>query len=617
MWNKHQVLKEYFGYSAFRPGQETLIDAAVAGRDVLGIMPTGGGKSLCYQIPALLLPGLTVVVSPLISLMQDQVMALKSAGVPAAYINSTLSYEQLLKVYDRLQAGAYKLLYIAPERLESDGFGELSRRLPISMVAVDEAHCVSQWGNDFRPSYLKIVNFIAAQPRRPTVVAFTATATAQVREDIEAKLGLRDPVRVTTGFDRPNLNFEVLRPRRRSETLLELVRRRGEKSGIIYCMTRSKVESVCQLLQENGLPATRYHAGLSDGERHRNQEDFVYDRKPIMVATNAFGMGIDKSNVSFVIHYNMPMSLEAYYQEAGRAGRDGEPADCILLYSPADIHTAKALIQHTGEGEAVSEEARTQLRRLELDRLNRMIAYCTTIGCLRADILRYFGEESASSCGNCSNCRTEFVPKDITTEAQKILSCVKRIEDRVGYSVGSALVVRVLHGSGEKRIRSLGLDMLSTYGIMKDMDRRSITALMDYLCESGYLQRESLYGTVTWRDHAYAVLFDGEPVLMPVPVAREETKKRDKKKKKAPAATRPEDLFARLRRLRATVAAEQGVPVYIVFSNATLSDMSLKCPTTLSAFMDVSGVGAKKAERYGARFLSEIRDYLAGVQSGS
>lgn len=326
--DKYTVLKHHFGYASFRGGQERLIDAVLDGRDVLGIMPTGGGKSLCYQIPALLLPGMTVVVSPLISLMKDQVMALKNAGVAAAYVNSSLTGEQLARVYDNIRRGVYKLLYIAPERLQSDGFSELARRLPIALLAVDEAHCISQWGNDFRPSYLRIADFIRGLSTRPVVAAFTATATEQVRRDIEEKLEMHAPLRVVTGFDRPNLRFEVLRPRQRPAALLELVEERRGKSGIIYCLTRSNVEKVCALLRAHGIPATRYHAGLSDAERQRNQEDFVYDRCPVIAATNAFGMGIDKSNVSYVIHYNMPMSLEAYYQEAGRAGRDGAPAEC-------------------------------------------------------------------------------------------------------------------------------------------------------------------------------------------------------------------------------------------------------------------------------------------------
>ena len=459
--DKYTVLKHHFGYASFRGGQERLIDAVLDGRDVLGIMPTGGGKSLCYQIPALLLPGMTVVVSPLISLMKDQVMALKNAGVAAAYVNSSLTGEQLARVYDNIRRGVYKQLYIAPERLQSDGFAELARRLPIALLAVDEAHCISQWGNDFRPSYLRIADFIRGLPTRPVVAAFTATATEQVRRDIEEKLEMRAPLRVVTGFDRPNLRFEVLRPRQRPAALLELVEKRRGKSGIIYCLTRSNVEKVCALLRAHGVPATRYHAGLSDAERQRNQEDFVYDRCPVIAATNAFGMGIDKSNVSYVIHYNMPMSLEAYYQEAGRAGRDGAPAECLLLYARSDVQTAKMLIDST-EGDAADGETRETMRRRAYARLDRMLAYCKTTKCLRGCILDYFGQAHGEACGNCGNCQTVFRQADITVEAQKILSCVKRVQDRLGYPVGAALIARVLHGSGERRIVRLGLQTLST-----------------------------------------------------------------------------------------------------------------------------------------------------------
>ena len=349
--DKKELLQRVFGYNEFRPGQEELINGILSGRDVFGIMPTGGGKSMCYQIPALMLPGITLVISPLISLMRDQVMALKAAGVPAAYINSTLNGAQVQAVYRNLLAGQYKIVYVAPERLDYAGFGSIAERLPISFLAVDEAHCISQWGQDFRPSYLRIVNFIESLPRRPVVGAFTATATKQVREDVERILQLRSPVRAVTGFDRPNLYFEVIHPELKDRELKRILSAKRGKSGIIYCSTRKKVETVCENLQDQGYAATRYHAGLEEAERTANQEDFLYDRKNIMVATNAFGMGIDKSNVSFVIHYNMPKSIEAYYQEAGRAGRDGAEADCILLYNSSDITTARFLINNGSENE--------------------------------------------------------------------------------------------------------------------------------------------------------------------------------------------------------------------------------------------------------------------------
>lgn len=390
---KAELLQRVFGYCEFRPGQEDLIDGVLSGRDVFGVMPTGGGKSMCYQLPALMLPGITLVVSPLISLMQDQVMALKSAGISGAYINSSLNENQMRAVYRNLIAGRYKIVYIAPERLDYPGFENLASKLSISFVAVDEAHCISQWGQDFRPSYLRIVNFIDSLPKRPVVGAFTATATQQVREDVERILRLTDPVRVVTGFDRPNLYFEVRSPQYKEKELLRLLAERKRKSGIVYCATRKNVETVCQKLCDQGYAATRYHAGLSEQERSENQEAFLYDRKTVMVATNAFGMGIDKSNVSFVIHYNMPKSLEAYYQEAGRAGRDGAEAECILLYSSADVRTALFLIEHGTENEELEPADRETIRRQDLARLESIQGYCKTKDCLRGYILEYFGQK--------------------------------------------------------------------------------------------------------------------------------------------------------------------------------------------------------------------------------
>ena len=609
--NKYDVLKHYFGYLEFRAGQESLIDAIICGRDVLGIMPTGGGKSLCYQIPALMFRGITFVVSPLISLMKDQVMALKSANVPAAYINSSLTYNQLLKVYDNLRAGMYKIVYIAPERLEAEGFRDLASGLDIAMIAVDEAHCVSQWGNDFRPSYLKIARFISSLPHRPVVAAFTATATELVRDDITEKLALCAPFRIVTGFDRPNLNFEVHSPRQKKDALIDLIRQRHDKSGIVYCQTRRNVEKICDLLNENGFAATRYHAGLDDGERVRNQEDFVYDRKNIMVATNAFGMGIDKSNVSYVIHFNMPMSLEAYYQEAGRAGRDGAPADCILLYSPSDIQTAKMLLENSDIPEDADEEFVELQRSLDYERLERMIAYCKHTGCLRGNILDYFGEEHGEECGNCLNCRTTFIERDVTTEAKKILSCIKRAKDKLGFSVGMALIVRTLHGSRDKRIGELGLDRISTYGIMAEESRSFINDVVNHLCTLGYIGKNTEYGSIFMTELANDILFGGVTVTMKFKEERR-VPKSDKAVSVSEKTVTDSGLYEHLRKLRMEIANEQGVPAYIVFTNATLADMAAKKPLDMWEFLCVSGVGEQKARAYGARFIRAIGEYIHG-----
>ena len=402
--DRYQTLKHYFGHDGFREGQETLVDALLRGRDALGVMPTGAGKSICYQVPALMMEGVTLVVSPLISLMADQVAALLSAGVPAAYLNSSLSPRQLELATQRAREGRYRIIYVAPERLEAPSFISFAKAARIAMIAVDEAHCVSQWGQDFRPVYLRIADFVDQLPARPVIGAFTATATERVREDIIRLLRLREPVIAATGFDRPNLYFEVVRPKDRYGALSAILSEKRGEAGVVYCATRKAVEEVCERLQVEGFSAARYHAGLSDEERRASQEDFQYDRVQVMVATNAFGMGIDKSNVRFVIHYNMPKSMEAYYQEAGRAGRDGEPAECILLYSGQDIITAKWMIQHSAPNEELSPLEQTQVRRLELQRLNAMIDYCTKPGCLRRSILRYFGDETGENCGACGSC---------------------------------------------------------------------------------------------------------------------------------------------------------------------------------------------------------------------
>ena len=615
---KHELLSRYFGYSEFRGGQEALIDAQMAGRDVFGIMPTGGGKSLCYQIPALMLPGITLVISPLISLMQDQVLALKSAGVPAAYINSSLSMEQQRLVYQNLRRGRYKIVYVAPERLQAEGFAALARELDISLVAVDEAHCISQWGQDFRPSYLKIPEFLQSLPRRPVLSAFTATATPLVQQDIVRLLGLRSPLKIVTGFDRPNLRFEVRCPESKRAELLTLLALRKGQSGIVYCSTRKEVERICELLESKRFAATRYHAGLPDRERQQNQEDFLFDRKTVMVATNAFGMGIDKSNVSYVIHYNMPQSLEAYYQEAGRAGRDGEKAQCILLFGKKDILTAKFFIQKSYEESELPEEERERVREQDLRRLYKMIDYCQTSGCLRQFILNYFGQPQNGPCGNCGNCaptrkketgkkpespaRTgRMVTKDITREAQMVLSCVHRIKDALGHNGTVTMTVRVLRGMRDKRLLELDLDRLSTYGLMASYSRTEIRAIIARLKASGLLDCEK-NEIISLTPAASGVLFRGKPVM----ITLDEAEMGEKFPRSGTVET-DSRLLAALKALRSRLAKEEKVPAYVIFSNATLEDMAGKAPKTMEQFLEVSGVGEVKAHRYGKAFLDEIK----------
>ena len=607
MEEKRALLKRYFGHAAFRGGQEALIDAILSGRDVLGVMPTGGGKSVCYQLPALLLPGLTVVVSPLISLMKDQVAALTEAGIPAAFLNSSLSFEQLRSTYAKASAGQYKLLYVAPERLETESFLSLTARVPVSLLAVDEAHCISQWGQDFRPSYLKIAAFLSALPHRPVVAAFTATATAQVRADIIGHLGLANPLCNITGFDRPNLYFEVLHPNSKLAKTLELVQARAGKAGIVYCATRAGVERVCEFLCDRGIAATRYHAGLSEEERRENQDDFRFDRKSVMVATNAFGMGIDKSNVSFVIHYNMPKSIEAYYQEAGRAGRDGAEADCILLFSPGDVQTARFLINNGSDNEEMDAAQREEVRRQDLERLNAMVGYCKTKSCLRGYILDYFGQKHPAMCGNCGSCKGNFQSVDITREAQIILSCVKRVHDALGYNVGANLLGNILRGSRNKRVQELGLDKISTYGLLKDRTRSDTHAMLDHLEAEGYLRTEQEHQSVFLTPAAGEVLYRGKTVSMLVEQTHEpETPVTETAKLTADDA----QLFDALKELRLELAKKAEIPAFVVFSNATLADMAKKKPATMSEFKKVSGVGEIKAAWYGTAFLKCIQSYL-------
>ena len=600
---KYTALKQYFGHSAFRPGQEAMVDALLSGRDAFGVMPTGAGKSVCYQLPALLLPGITLVISPLISLMKDQVTSLEQAGLPAAFLNSSQTTAEQREVLQGLGCGYYKLLYVAPERLTADSFLRTVSELQISLVVVDEAHCVSQWGQDFRPSYLEIAGFIRTLESRPTVGAFTATATRQVREDIVRLLELRRPEQVITGFDRPNLFFEVRQPRQKDSCLLELLEKRRDQSGIIYCSTRKNVEKVHELLNQTGFAAARYHAGLTDEERHRSQEDFLYDRVRIMAATNAFGMGIDKSNVNYVIHYNMPRDLESYYQEAGRAGRDGSPADCILLYAPGDVNTARFLIENSQENGRLTPEEQKRITARDFQRLNRMVGYCRTGGCLRAYLLRYFGETAPDRCENCGSCLGETVEEDITVPAQKILSCIVRAEKMLGYSLDRGTYIQILRGSGEQRLSDKGLDRLSTYGILQEPAAR----LQDYFAAlegQGYLKTEQEHSTVTLTPLARKVLFHGQTVRMrsrSLPEARLAARKIPE------LGPQDEMLFQALRRLRMAEARKAGVPAYAIFSDATLRAMAALRPRNEMQFLAVPGVGEAKLRKHGKLFLDEIR----------
>ena len=596
--DKYEVLKHCFGHSRFRQGQEELVDAVLSGRDALGIMPTGGGKSLCYQIPALLLGGITIVISPLISLMKDQVAALKNAGISAAYINSSLTAEQLRLVYRRAREGAYKLLYVAPERLETEGFAALMQAVTVSLVAVDEAHCISQWGQDFRPSYRSIPDFVASLPQRPPVTALTATATAEVQQDIVRLLELHDPVRCVTGFDRPNLFFDVQRPKNKMSALLDLLRTRRDKTGIVYCATRAAAERVCRTLCSRGVAAVCYHAGMEDGERRASQDDFQFDRKNVIVATNAFGMGIDISNVNFVIHYNMPKSLEAYYQEAGRAGRDGSPAECILLYSPQDVRTNRYLIENSDPNPDLDFETQEKLIQREYDRLRKMTYYCTTADCLRAFILKYFGEPAEEYCGNCSNCAGGSVLVEATVEAQQVLSCVARTGQRLGIS----MICDILRGSENERVLQMNLQTQSTYGLMREKPIFEIKRIIDaLLMQELLIQTDGQYPVLKLTQNARPVLLGEKSFEMRIPVPQEKAKKPDKA-----AGNADPELFARLKKLRAALAAKASVPAYVVFTDATLRDMCAKMPTDEQELLQVSGVGERKAHRYGKAFLEEI-----------
>lgn len=615
--DKHKLLKDVFGHSEFRPGQEESIDCLLSGRDLLSVMPTGAGKSICYQLPALMVSGITVVVSPLISLMKDQSMSLTQNGVDAAFLNSTLSTEEYIGTLKLAEIGALKILFVAPERLETEYFQRFAEKKEISMVIIDEAHCVSQWGQDFRPSYLHIAQFIAGLPKRPVVGAFTATATDRVKADIKKQLGLISPYEITTGFDRPNLYFQVIHAETKNKPriLTELLNKFGDRNGIVYCSTRRQTEEVTAICRAAGVETVMYHAGMNDADRLQSQEDFIYDRARVMAATNAFGMGIDKSNVGFVIHYSMPKSPEAYYQEAGRAGRDGTAADCVLMYSPADVNTAEYFIKNmVGEGLTPAElaEAKRQDRR----RLGAMIEYCTTTDCLRTYLLKYFGEE-CKSCSGCSNCGAEFRDEDITDAAQRIISCVFRLSQR-GLRFAAGTICSVLRGVSTKKMSVFKLENLSTYGIMAGYNRRRLTEIIDYLVRTGYLYRnEEEYRCIYITEKGHRAVKEREKITMKVAVKAAAAElqqgiapKKEDKKGLAPAQGADNELFLRLKGVRSSIAAKERVPVYIVFSNAALEEMAAKMPVSKAEFLQINGVGEAKLARYGALFIDEIKAFM-------
>ncbi len=600
-----EVLQQYFGYDAFRKGQAELIDNILSGRDAMGIMPTGAGKSICYQVPALMLTGLTIVISPLISLMQDQVNALRMNGIPAAFLNSSLSAEEYRDTLAQIYRGSVKILYAAPERLETDSFLRIAENIPISMVTIDEAHCVSQWGQDFRPSYLKIAEFLRILPNRPRITAFTATATREVCEDIVRILGLHEPFTLTTGFDRENLYFGVQQPRDKFHALMQIISSHREQSGIVYCISRKLVEQVCEELCDNGFSATRYHAGLSDAERRTNQEAFLYDKIPIMVATNAFGMGIDKSNVSFVVHYNMPKNLESYYQEAGRAGRDGSPADCILLYNGQDVRTNQFLIDHSNENSELDDATRTLIKQKDEERLRQMTFYSTRQACLRQFMLDYFGERSKSFCGNCSCCKTNYEQKDMTVEAQKIISCIYRLQQR-NLQFGASSLTDILRGSKAKKYEKFRFaETLSTFGIMSEISERHCREMISHLLAEGWISQSGDYHVLTLNRNSARLLKERCTVTINL------VKDAPAEKKSRPDAVIVDSpLFEILKACRAELAAKERVPAYIIFTDACLRDMCEKQPVNEMAFLSVSGVGRVKLEKYGEIFMEKIRTYL-------
>lgn len=591
-----EILQNTFGYSAFRPGQQEIVNSILSGRDALCVMPTGGGKSICYQIPALMFKGTTLVISPLISLMRDQVTILRKLGISAECITSGMENEDYEETFFMFSSSMVQILYVSPERLQLPSFSELCQHLDIPFVAVDEAHCISQWGQDFRPAYLCINNFIRSLPSRPVVAAFTATAAPRVREDIRRLLCMNDPFQFVSSFDRPNLSFTVCEPVDRDDHLISLLRARYLQSGIVYCQTRKAVEAVCEDLCHAGFKATRYHAGLPREERDRNQQAFLRDEKTVMVATNAFGMGIDKSNVSYVIHYQIPMSLEAYYQEAGRAGRDGCDADCILLYRPEDVHVAEYLIDNSDPNPDLSPEEQDSVREKQHERLKQMVFYATSRRCLRHRILRYFGEASPERCNNCSSCVQDCQSLDITVDAQKILSCVARIREQ-----GRAEeVTDILLGKAESTcLPETDVTTLSTYGIIRDRTRKEVLLLTEFLCRQGHLIDDvEDYHRLKLTDSARAVLFRGQRVTI-----------KQSELQKANESQINDGMLRELKYLRIRIATREHVAAFTLFSDASLLEIYRKMPDNLEALSHIEGIGRSRAKMYGFDILCIVQKY--------
>ena len=602
-----EALKAVFGYDSFRPGQEAVINAILEGRDILAVMPTGAGKSLCYQVPAMLLSGITLVISPLISLMQDQVKALNEAGVNAAFINSSLSEKELNDTFKNAYKGHYKIIYVAPERLMSEGFISFAKSVEISMVTVDEAHCISQWGQDFRPSYMDIAEFINILDKRPIISAFTATATQNVREDIICSLGLSDPYFLVTGFDRENLFFQVDKPQNKERFILDFIERRRGESGIIYCATRKNVDSLYTLLRKQHISVGKYHAGMSNEERKQMQNDFVFDYTSIVIATNAFGMGIDKSNVRFVIHYNMPSSIENYYQEAGRAGRDGLNSECILLFSPQDIIINRFLLEHKDFSDVDPIDAMT-IRERDIKRLQIMEGYCYTTECLRNYILKYFGEDPKKPCDDCGNCLRQFETLDMTDEAKKIINCIYESRGRYGKNI----IMDTVLGAKTARLTEIGATEYKSYGVLESSNKNLLRRLIEELLLEGYIATGE-YQVLKLRDISRLKNTETK-VLVKITdedkMAKRKEKPKSNKKGIDSLTSKGFKLFDKLKELRLEIARAEKIPPYIVFNDKTLIDMCAKMPTTKSDMLNVSGVGENKYGKYGERFIAVIKEYV-------